>query len=75
MNSTLVGVFFAVALMVAALSLGHAWENSHKVITDPIAQRISVLSTDIGGEAYANMVENIMKAKKDTIIIYRDTCK
>jgi hypothetical protein len=75
MNSSIVGVAFAIALAIAAIYWADAWETVHKpVMTDPVAQRIAQLNS--GDLDYNKMVTAIVQAaKKDTVIIYRDTCK
>ncbi|MDO8640760.1 MAG: hypothetical protein Q7R33_04385 [Nitrosarchaeum sp.] len=72
-KSTAVGITFAIALAVCVAYIADAWVESKHPLTDPIAQRIKQVNThDLH---YGKIVEEIIKQTRDTVIIYRDTCK
>jgi hypothetical protein len=75
MNNPIVGLALALAIIVSVLALSTSYTKTHKQLpNDPVAQRIEALSTN--SVDYNEVVLKIIEqAKKDTVIIYRDTCK
>ena len=74
-GGTVVGISFSVAIALSAVCWATAWETVHKpTVTDPVAQRIAQVNS--GDLSYDKMVTAIVQAaKKDTVVVYRDTCK
>jgi len=74
-NAATIGIALAIAIVLSSWAISDAWRKVHQPIaSDPVAQRISQL--DVNDSHYSQMVSEVVQAaKKDTVVIYRDTCK